>query len=164
MTIKVEIVSQPSESDREIVLELLASYNETVGGPARYEPFAIRLTDTATGASVGGLWARIYYDWLFVDLLYVPEPVRGKGIGSKLIAKAEAFARRKGCVGVWLTTYNFQAPGFYRKLGYRAFGTLSHYPRGNKLLFFRKSLEDGRRRQAKPVSRRSKTRRRRRLP
>lgn len=165
MTIKVEIVSQPSESDREIVLELLASYNETVGGPARYEPFAIRLTDTATGASVGGLWARIYYDWLFVDLLYVPEPVRGKGIGSKLIAKAEAFARRKGCVGVWLTTYNFQAPGFYRKLGYQAFGTLARHPKGKKLIFFRKTFEGGRA-PRRAASRRSQSRSRRggRLP
>jgi GNAT superfamily N-acetyltransferase len=164
MTIKIEIVSQPSDADREIVLDLLASYNESAGGPAHYEPFAIRLTDPATGASVGGLWARIYYDWLFVDLLYVPEEARGKDIGSKLISEAEAFASRKGCVGVWLTTYSFQAPGFYRKLGYRAFGTLNHYPRGSKLVFFRKSLEDGRRRQAKPVSRRSKATRRRRLP
>jgi GNAT superfamily N-acetyltransferase len=164
LTIKIEIVPQPTEADREVILELLASYNETVGGPAHYEPFAIRLTDTATGASVGGLWARIYYDWLFVDLLYVPQEARGKTIGTKLIATVEAFARRKGCSGVWLMTYSFQAPAFYRKLGYRAFATLNHHPKGNKLFFFRKSLEGGRRRQAKPASRRAKTRPRRRLP
>jgi GNAT superfamily N-acetyltransferase len=164
LTIKIEIVPQPTEADRQVILELLASYNETVGGPAHYEPFAIRLTDAATGAGVGGLWARIYYDWLFVDLLYVPEEARGKTIGTKLIATAEAFARRKGCSGVWLMTYGFQAPAFYRKLGYRAFTTLNHHPRGNKLFFFRKSIEGGRRRQAKPVPRRAKTRPRRRLP
>jgi GNAT superfamily N-acetyltransferase len=164
MSIKIEIVPQPTDADREAVLELLASYNETAGGPAHYEPFAIRLTDAATGASVGGLWGRIYYDWLFVDLLYVPEEARGKSIGSKLVSAAEAFARRKGCVGVWLTTYSFQAPAFYRKRGYRAFAALNDYPRGNKLFFFRKSLEGNRARRVKPASRRSKTRRRRRLP
>jgi GNAT superfamily N-acetyltransferase len=164
LTIKIEIVPQPTEADREVVLELLASYNETVGGPAHYLPFAMQLTAAATGASVGGLWARIYYGWLFVDLLYVPEEARGKNIGSKLIAAAEAFARRKGCIGVWLMTYRFQAPAFYRRLGYRAFATLDHHPKGNKLFFFRKSLEGARKRQAKPVARRSKTRPRRRLP
>ena len=167
MAVKIEIVPQPTEADRKVVLELLASYNETVGGPAHYEPFAIRLTDAATGLSVGGLWARLYYDWLYVDLLHVPEEARGKGVGSRLISQAEAFARRKACVGIWLTTYSFQAPGFYRKLGYRAFGTLNHYPRGKKLVFFRKSLERGRRLPRKPAARRAraaKPGRRRRLP
>ncbi len=167
MTIKIEIVPRPSEADREVILELLSSYNETVGGPAHYEAFAIRLADKATGAGVGGLWARVYYDWLFIDLLYVPEAARGKDIGSRLIFEAEAFARRKGCVGAWLTTSSFQAPGFYRKLGYRAFGTLNRYPRGKKLIFFRKSLEGGRRLRRKSAARSaraSKPRRRHRLP
>jgi GNAT superfamily N-acetyltransferase len=167
MAIKVEIVSQPSEADREIILELLSSYNERVGGPAHYEPFAIRLADTATGASVGGLWARIYYDWLFVELLYVPDEARGRDIGTRLISEAEAFARRKGCIAVWLMTYGFQAPGFYRKLGYRAFATLNHDPRGRKLFFFRKSLPGCRRPRTKLAVRRrpaSRPRRRRRLP
>jgi GNAT superfamily N-acetyltransferase len=167
MAIKVEIVSQPSEADREVILELLSSYNEKVGGPAHYEPFAIRLAAGATGASVGGLWARIYYDWLFVDLLYVPEEARGRDIGSRLIAEAEAFARRKRCVGVWLMTYDFQAPGFYRKLGYRTFATLNHDPRGRKVFFFRKSLPGARRPRAERAVRRPpapRPRRRRRLP
>jgi len=167
MAIKVEILPQPSEADREIILELLSSYNEKVGGPAHYEPFAIRLVDSATGAAVGGLWARIYYAWLFVDLIYVPEEARGRDIGSRLVSEAESFARRKNCIGVWLMTYRFQAPGFYRKLGYRAFATLNHDPSGRKLFFFRKTLMRGRRPRTKLAARRrvaSKPRRRRRLP
>jgi len=167
MAIKVEIVPQPSEVDREIILELLSSFNEKIGGPAHYEPFAIRLVDSATGAAVGGLWARIYYAWLFVELIYVPEQARGRDIGSRLIAEAEAFARREGCVGVWLNTYSFQAPGFYRKHGYRVFGTLGDYPKGKKLFFFRKTLDSGpppARKAARRRLQRSKSRRRARLP
>jgi len=167
MAIKVEIVSQPSEADREIILELLSSYNEKVGGPAHYEPFAVRLVDSATGAAVGGLWARIYYAWLFVELIYVPEEARGRDIGSTLISEAESFARRKGCTAVWLMTYRFQAPGFYCKLGYRAFATLNHNPSGRKLFFFRKTLVGGRKPRTKLAARRrpaSKPKRRRRLP
>ena len=51
---KIEIAAQPSEADREPILGELLVYNEANGGPANYEPFAIRLRDTATGASVGG--------------------------------------------------------------------------------------------------------------
>ena len=163
MPIKIEIVAQPSEADREPILQRLLVYNEANGGPANYEAFAIRLSDTTTGADVGGIWARIYYAWLYVDLLYVPEAARGRDIGSRLLAKAEAFARRRGCTGVWLNTFSFQAPGFYRKRGYRAFGILSDYPRGGKLFFFRKSLGRVRPRR-KPASRRSKSGRPRRLP
>jgi GNAT superfamily N-acetyltransferase len=162
--IKIEIVAQPSEADREPVLQKLLVYNEANGGPANYEPFAIRISDTTTGASVGGLWARIYYGWLYVDLIYVPEAARGRDIGSRLLAKAEAFARRQGCIGVWLNTFTFQAPGFYRKRGYRAFGTLSDYPKGQKLIFFRKSLDRVRPSRPKPASRRAKPGRPRRLP
>ena len=161
---KIEIAAQPTEADREPILGELLVYNEANGGPANYEPFAIRLRDTAPGASVGGLWARIYYEWLYVDLLYVPEEARGRDVGSKLLAKAEAFARRRGCVGIWLCTYSFQAPGFYRKLGYRAFGNLNDHPKGGKLIFFQKSLKAAPPRRKKSASRAAKPGRKRRLP
>ena len=166
MPIKVETVSEPSEADHEAILKLLLAYNETNGGPANYQPFAIMVRDRGTGTTVGGLWARIYYEWLFVDLLYVPEEARGRNIGSGLLAEAEAFARRKRCVGVWLNTYSFQAPGFYRKHGYRAFGTLGDYPKGKKLFFFRKTLDSGPPPARKAARRlqRSRSRRRARLP
>ncbi|HML07692.1 MAG TPA: GNAT family N-acetyltransferase [Xanthobacteraceae bacterium] len=167
MAMKVESVFEPAQADHEAILELLVAYNETNGGPANYQPFVIMLRDKGTGATVGGLWARIYYEWLFVELLYIPAQARGRNIGSRLVAKAEAFARRKGCVGVWLNTYSFQAPGFYRKLGYRAFATLGDYPKGKKLFFFRKILDSGPPPAMKAARRRlprSQSKRRARLP
>jgi ribosomal protein S18 acetylase RimI-like enzyme len=37
-------------------------------------------------------------------------------------------------------TYSFQAPGFYRKLGFRSFGLIRNYPRGASRIFFVKPL------------------------
>jgi GNAT superfamily N-acetyltransferase len=168
MSVKLEIVAKPTEAEREAIQSLLVAFNETNGGRGRYQPFLVRLRDSRTGASVGGLWARRYYDWLYVDLLYVPEEARGSDVGSRLMAKAEAFARRNGCIGVWLSTYGFQAPGFYRKLGYQAFGTLKHHPPGKKFFLFRKLLDAAPAAQRKSASRgplkRSSRKRRRRLP
>jgi GNAT superfamily N-acetyltransferase len=141
MTVEIEVAAQPSDADREAIFERLVSYNETVGGPSRYEPLAIRLRDKATGRVNGGLWGQLFYNWLYVELLFVPEEERGKNIGSRLIAEAEAIAREKSCVGVWLDTFAFQAPEFYRKLGYEVFGTLNDYPTGGKRVFFRKLLD-----------------------
>jgi hypothetical protein len=47
---------------------------------------------------------------------------------------------RRGCVGVWLDTFSFQARGFYEKLGYRVFGEVADYPPGHTRHFLKKSL------------------------
>lgn len=53
---------------------------------------------------------------------------------------AEAIAHDKGCVGVWLDTFSFQAPDFYQKLGYSVFGELKDYPPGYSRFFLQKRL------------------------
>jgi len=75
-------------------------------------------------------------------LLAVPEQGRGQGIGSKLMNMVEEFAREKDCVGIWLDTFDFQAPGFYKKLGYTECGEIVDYPLGHKRHFFQKRLID----------------------
>jgi hypothetical protein len=39
---------------------------------------------------------------------------------------------------VWLDSFSFQAPGFYKKLGYSVFGTLPDFPKGETRYFFSK--------------------------
>ncbi|MGH8409424.1 MAG: GNAT family N-acetyltransferase, partial [Pseudomonas sp.] len=46
----------------------------------------------------------------------------------------------KGCAGIWLDTFSFQAPGFYRKLGFSEFGHIAEYPPGHTRHFFQKHL------------------------
>jgi GNAT superfamily N-acetyltransferase len=48
-----------------------------------------------------------------------------------LRAGAEAEARRRGLIGMWLTTWTFQAPEFYRKLGFEECGRISGFPPGH---------------------------------
>jgi GNAT superfamily N-acetyltransferase len=45
----------------------------------------------------------------------------GKVVGKALMAQAENIARANGCIGLWLDTYEFQARGFYEKLGFEVF-------------------------------------------
>jgi GNAT superfamily N-acetyltransferase len=52
------------------------------------------------------------FDWLFVQWLWVAEPYRSQGIGSRLLAGAEPAAREKGCRAAYLDTFSFQAPNF----------------------------------------------------
>ena len=88
--------------------------------------------------AVGGLWGKTVYDWLFVEWLAVPDEHRGKGLGTALIQEAEGIARANDCVGIWLDTFEFQARGFYEKLGFEVFGVLEDHPVGQCRFFLRK--------------------------
>jgi GNAT superfamily N-acetyltransferase len=140
MTIRLQVADAPTLEDREAVLAPLRAYNEAMAGPARAEPVAILLRD-AEDRPVGGLWGRSGYDWMFVEYLAVPEALRGQRLGSALIAEAERIARARGCCGIWLDTFAFQARGFYEKLGFTVFGTLEDHPRGSRRFFLSKRLD-----------------------
>jgi GNAT superfamily N-acetyltransferase len=139
MDISLVIADAPTPAQRDAVLAPLAAFNAANGFPGDHEPVAILLEDE-TGATVGGLWGRTSYGWLYVEFLVVPEALRGRGLGARLMAEAERIARARGCAGAWLTTFAFQARGFYEKLGYALFGELDQSPGDNVRLFLRKKL------------------------
>ena len=137
MECRIELEEEPSAADREAVLAGLADFNASNGYPADTRALAVLLRDGA-GRTIGGLWGKTGYGWLFVEFLTVPEELKGRGLGRGLMAAAEQAAAERGCVGAWLTTFSFQAKGFYEKLGYRAFGELEHSPGENVRIFMRK--------------------------
>ncbi len=141
MAIELTVPDQPGEADREAILAPLRAYNLARGGDPRFRQVAILLTDEE-GAANGGLWGKCAYDWLFVELLSVPEELRGQGLGSALMARAEDIAREAGCVGIWLDTFAFQARGFYEKLGFSVCGEIADHPVGQTRYFLQKRLRD----------------------
>ena len=137
---KIIVDEQPDAASRTEIARALGAYNQAnVDCPPPF-PVAVLLRDPVTDAVTGGLWGIVSADWLFVELLFVPEELRGSGLGSKLIAEAEAIAKRKSCIGVRLDTFTFQAPGFYEKQGYTSFGALEDHPRGHRRIYYFKRL------------------------
>ena len=72
--------------------------------------------------------------------LWIREDRRRQGLGARLLAAAESEARRRGCREMHLDTHTYQAPGFYRRLGYEEVGELPGWPNGARRVFFRKLL------------------------
>ena len=140
----IVVIDAPTDAQRKAVLAPLIAHNtKFVGLRPDVPPLAILLRDDVTGQDVGGLWGNIGYDWCYVDLLAVPEAERGRGHGRALMQRAEAIARAQQCTGIHLRTADFQARGFYEKLGFEVFGTLDDYPKGFAQFFLRKYLRPG---------------------
>lgn len=136
----VIVPQKPDKADHEAILDALVRYNDATSGPSGYEDVAVLLRDPDSGETIGGLWGTLSYDWLFIALLFVPQQLRGQGLGTSLMREAEQIARQRNCAGIWLDTFGFQAPDFYRGLGYELFGELPDHPRGTNRFLLRKII------------------------
>jgi GNAT superfamily N-acetyltransferase len=89
---------------------------------------------------VGGVTGATYWNWLFIDLLWIKDEFRGCGYGHRLLMLAENEARQRGATNAYLDSYSFQAPNFYEQHGYQVFGKLENFPAGHQRLFLQKQL------------------------
>jgi GNAT superfamily N-acetyltransferase len=121
------------------ILTPLLDFNEARVGDAVGTAFALTVID-AEGEICGGLFARNNWGAFYVALLIVPEAARGQGLGRELMARAEAQAREEGCRMMWLDTFEFQARGFYEKLGFTLFGQIDGPPPAFPRYFLQKPL------------------------
>jgi GNAT superfamily N-acetyltransferase len=123
---------------RDAIVDPLVAYNVAAGGTEGWELFALLIEDPETGSVSGGAFGETIYGWTFLKLLVVPEDRRRSGLGTRIMAEVEAFAREAGSRGVWLDTFDFQARPFYEKLGYRVFGELEDGPQARGRYFLKK--------------------------
>jgi GNAT superfamily N-acetyltransferase len=139
MAYTIRTTDVPDEAARNAIVTPLVAYNQARTGRSDHRSLIIMVDDSEAGM-VGGLWGRTAYDWMFVELLFVPASLRGRGLGSELMKRAEDEALARGCHSAWLDTFEFQARGFYERLGYTCFGELPDYPVGSARYFMRKRL------------------------
>lgn len=124
---------------RAVIQQGLKDYNIEHIGDYGYSDVELYARDAA-GQVVGGLFGHSGMGWLYVDYLWLDRAQRGAGLGAALMAQVEEEARRRGCVGVFLYTYSFQAPDFYQKLGFEFMGVLDDCPPGHQRIYLKKPL------------------------
>jgi GNAT superfamily N-acetyltransferase len=138
---KIMLTDAPTPQMRQAIVEPLVAFNNSrIGRSEVYCPLVILLSDPESDEIVGGLHGSTLFSYLHVDLLFVPESMRGIGMGRKLMMQAEAEAVRRGCHGASLDTFSFQARGFYERLGYSVFGILDDCPPGHSRFYLTKRL------------------------
>jgi GNAT superfamily N-acetyltransferase len=142
LTYELELLPSPDESVHNLIREHLREFNRASLAPGLpTEDLAIVIRESERGAILGGLWGRTGRGWLSIELIFVPEDLRGNGIGPRLLTLAEAEGLRRGCHSAWLDTLNPHAAALYERLGYVRFGELKDFPPGNSRIFLQKKLK-----------------------
>ena len=131
--------NNPSKNETDFIRESLAKFNDAIVGKDGHTPLNIVEYD-ADGNIIGGILAGTYWGWMYIDILWVREDCRRKGLGSKLLMEAEKEAIRRGCHHVHVDTMSWQAPKFYEKHGYETVGILPDIPKGNQKHLLMKTL------------------------
>ncbi len=140
MEAQVKLETQRLDEVANEIRDRLLQFNQERAGPFR----DVRLVLTARGAAgelLGGLVGLGFWNGLFIDLLWVEESSRRRGIGTALMQAAESQARKRGWQVCFLSTFTFQAPEYYRRLGYEPFGELKGMPPGHSRTWFAKWLK-----------------------
>ena len=88
--------SHPTENEVRYIRESLNQYNEKIVGEDGHTPLSI-IEYGSDGDIIGGILGGTYWGWMYIDILWVKDEHRKKGIGSALLAEAEKEARRRGC-------------------------------------------------------------------
>ena len=129
---------------REVAADLadrLTRFNEEHVGPLRTRHVALTVRNEA-GAIVAGLAGEQFWNALYVHILWVDEGYRRQGYGASLLRSTEEIAIGASCRCVYLSTFEFQAPGFYAKQGYSLIGELLGVPDGSRRQWFCKMLQN----------------------
>ena len=113
----------------------LQESNERQVGPRNTHHFTLTVRaddgELLAGLAVTSTWAN----------LWVKDDHRGKGFGTALLNRAEQIALERPCHVAFLSTLTFQAPGFYEKCGYQAFGKLPYAPEPFGRIWYAKRLD-----------------------
>ena len=134
-----KIIDKITEHDKTEIFQGLLEYNLSRIEDQNPKDLGIYYED-ANGHKLAGLVGETHGNWLTIKYLWVSERLRNQHIGSHLLNQAETTAKERGCKYVFLDTFDFQAPEFYKKFGYEEVFTLVEYPLTGKRHYFTKEL------------------------
>jgi ribosomal protein S18 acetylase RimI-like enzyme len=136
---RFEIDINPDTREVEYLKEHIDTFNVDETKLYDFKELAIFLRDSSHQI-LAGIYGYTWGGCLDIRYLWVREDSRRSGLGSNLMRAAEREAIARGCHVATLETHSFQAPDFYKKLGYEEIGVLDGYPICHKKYYLRKVL------------------------
>jgi ribosomal protein S18 acetylase RimI-like enzyme len=133
------IESDPDPEHARFLDDQLYAFNVQTTGITDDKLLAVSLRGP-DGKIVGGAYGWTWGGTCYIRHLFIPASMRGRGLGTRIMRAVEEEAVARRCGQIVLETHDFQAPGFYRKLGFTIVGAVEGYPRGHRYLTMLKRL------------------------
>jgi len=110
---------EPPRADALVVDQGLEAANAAAAPLSDVQPLAC-FAHSPPGNVVAGAVGRTWGVCCELQQLWVEPKLRRNGIASQLVRLFEERATVRGCRVFYLETFSFQAPAFYRNLGYES--------------------------------------------
>lgn len=131
-------IKENTEQDNETVHSMIRQHNAKF--MTEFQDYSYHIEEN--GELAAGIVAEAVFDTVEVEFLCVKETCRGKGYGRTLLEYVEDRARKDGRKRILLNTYSFQAPEFYRSLGYEELFRIDPCFKDCKQYYFCKKLNE----------------------
>ena len=141
MTIRVEAKHDLTPNEIDTIEGRLYDHNSCVTG--RHDGqglgFVIRhQTGRIIGVAAGFTWSGASE----LKQMWVDEAYRGRGFARALLKAFIAEARSRAVRRIWVASYDFQAPGFYERAGFKRMAEFQGWPDGHTNIVLCKMLSD----------------------
>ncbi len=134
-----DVEDHPDPVDVELLEAHIRSEASAAKGLGDEVELAIFVRDA--GTIVAGISGWTWGDCCELQSLWVEPTLRGRWLGARLIAAAEAEAAARGCTQTVHFTYGFQARRLYEWAGYELVGRVEDFPSGTDVRWYRKRLK-----------------------
>ncbi|AVF36402.1 GNAT family N-acetyltransferase [Rahnella sikkimica] len=123
---KTRLSHAPTADDIDEIKAGLRGFNRNFIPQPKFRELGIFVEDE-NGHKQAGIVAETIGNWMYIQMLWVDESLRGKDVGTQLIREAEEEAQARGCRYSLVDTFSFQARPFYERMGYATQMTLEDY-------------------------------------
>lgn len=138
---KISYEEHAKQEDLQILGDGIIAYAKLKKGQPPIEFFTFFVRDE-NNVIKGGCNGSLYYGCFYIDQLWLDESLRNKGFGTQLMQRAEQYAREKKCLFATVNTMDWEALGFYQKLGYTIEFKREGYLNDSIFYFLRKNLAE----------------------
>jgi GNAT superfamily N-acetyltransferase len=118
MTFKLSCEENPNQEDIQVLIHGITDYAKQQRGFDALDFYAFFIRDE-NNTIVGGCNGGTLYGGLHIDSLWVSDTIRNKGWGTKLVNAVLTYGKEKNCNFATVNTMDWEALGFYQKLGFK---------------------------------------------
>lgn len=135
---RIEISIEEKKPEKNVIENGVINYNRKF--IENWHPKTFCLLAKSKNEIIGGITGEMVHIHLKLDWLWVREDHRGFGLGRKIYLALERYARHHVIEDIQLDTADFQAKGFYEKLGFKVMATLPNWVGPYDCYIMRKKL------------------------